>query len=437
MEHFKREAKLVNGVFRAFGMRVKVKKVIVGSMILVNYHLKYSADQSISDIEKRLPELEERLSAFRKNKTVIRFATKPIRLEVEHPNKQPLFLTPQRLIGTPGKFLLGRTFDYKPDDLWIEIGKMPHCLVAGGSGSGKSITLVNMVLSACFNTSPGDLRLFLFDMKNTDFLPLERLKHVEKLVTTNKDAEDLLRELNSIRIERESKTVENNQRIVIVVDEFTDLIDSKEAMSSVENIARKGRSSNINLILATQHPTSKAIGGTMIKNNILTRCVGEVADSNASSIATGRPGLHAERLPGQGSFLSVKGNDVTRFQSYLFDEIMLESLITRINRKWTEVVIIPVLTSYLSKKPVSTTSIEEKPDNQLEMVKLPIGYYRELTSLERKEVKRLSELNEFQWSGKPSINKLVMRVYGSKCPKRITQVKEAIENEKSKNQISN
>lgn len=434
-----KEIKAINGTLAAFGVKAGTKPAwtAVGGDQLVIYTLRTAAGQSVAKIEERLPELGEAISAMRRKLTLVRLLRFPLRLEVTHPQRKPLLWDNTALTGDPHAMLLGRTYDGGARDLWLPFSSAPHTLVAGTTGAGKSVELANMLLGLCWNTSPADLRLVLIDMKNTDLVPFKRLPHVDVLATDTKPAFDALRNAGALLKQRQTQHIDQ-PRVLIVVDEYTDLVGDTEGMSHADRIARQGRSANINMLVATQHPTSKALGGSTIKNNFANRVIGSVADANAASNAAGRPGTHAELLPGKGSFLLVTGPDVIRLQSYWLTDVDIESIITRIGRKWRaenhEMVLEPVLNKKRSPLVVEPhrTAVEpvlEPLQNRTEPPHIaamevaeplfPLADKRPLSRIEADECRRLN-------SDGVSKSELCRLIYGSKNGQYMTWVNEAL-----------
>lgn len=434
-----KEIRSINSTLAAFGIDAGTKPgwTAVGGDQLVVYTLRTGRGQSIADIEKRLPELSEAISAARRQQTLVRLLRYPLRLEVTHPRRKPLAWDNAALHGEQHAMLLGRTYDGGAHDLWLPFSNAPHVLVAGTTGAGKSVELANMLLGLCWNTSPTDLRLALIDMKNTDLVPFQRLPHVDVLATDTKPAFDVLRNAGALLKQRQTQHIDH-PRLLIVVDEYTDLVGDTEGMSHADRIARQGRSANINMLVATQHPTSAALGGSTIKNNFSNRVIGLVADANAASNAAGRPGTHAELLPGKGAFLWVSGPNVTRFQSYMLTDVDVESIITRIGRKWQHenyrTVLEPVLKKNHSSLVVeprrtATEPVLEPLQNRTEPPRIaeiefveplfPLMEKRPLSRIEADECRRLN-------ADGISKSELCRLIYGSKNGQYMTWLNVAL-----------
>lgn len=434
-----REIKSINGTLASFGIEAGTKPAwtAVGGDQLVIYTLRTRRGQKIADIEKRLPELSEAISATRRQQTLVRLLRFPLRLEVTHPQRKPLAWDNAALTGDPHAMLLGRTYDGGARDLWLPFCDAPHVLVAGTTGAGKSIEIANMLLGLCWNTSPANLRIALIDLKATDLVPFRRLPHVDMLATDLEPASDALRKAEQLRKKREG----NNgalPRLLVVIDEYAD-ISKGGAVEDVDSIARKGRSANVNLLVATQHPTGATMGSTTIKSNFKRRVVGAVTDANAASNAAGIPGTHAELLPGKGSFLLIGGEQsIQRLQSYWLTDIDIESVITRIGRKWRaencRTVLEPVLKknhSSLVVEPLRTAvePVLEPLQNRTEPLRIagievaeplfPLADKRPLSRIEADECRRLN-------SDGISKSELCRLIYGSKNGQYMTWVNEAL-----------
>lgn len=206
-----------------------------------------------------------------------------------------------------------------------DIAKMPHLLIAGSTGSGKSVCLNCLIISLLYRASPEDLRFILIDPKRVEFTLYNNLPHLllPKVVTEpDKAISALTWAVNEM--ERRYSLFENSQVknlaeynktwevtegetpklpvIVIVIDEVSDLMmqSKKDVEEKIARLAQKARAAGIHLVLATQRPSVDVITGT-IKNNFPSRiafCLTSVADSRTILDAGG-----AEQLLGKGDML--------------------------------------------------------------------------------------------------------------------------------------
>lgn len=428
------EREAINRTAMAFKLKIKATRSLtkVGGDQVVIYGLECAAGQAISDIDKRLPEFSEAISTERRKKTPVRLLQYPLRFEVQHPSPKPLLWSIEALEGQPHRVMLGRSYEGGAYDLWVTFDDARHILVAGATGAGKSVLVANMLLSLCWSTSPKDLRLVLIDFKNTDLRSFERLPHSDGFFV---DIAPATRTLKLLERELKSREASGNKwpRIVIAIDEYTDLVSSQEATAAVSEIARKGRSHNINIVAATQHPTAKALGDSTIKSNFLVRCVGQVTDANAAQNAAGRPMTHAELLPGNGAFIYVRGQDLIRFQSYYFTDIDVESVITRSGRKWRDEKFAPLalvqeknhasLVYAPPAPPVAPVLAPPAPVQAAPVAPLfPLREKRPLTQAEAVEVRRLADNGATK-------NGLCIHVYGSKSTRYMDWINAALGNE--------
>lgn len=218
-------------------------------------------------------------------------------------------------------FAIGKDIVGKP--IIDNLSKGPHYLVAGATGSGKSVCLNVMIVSLIMRYGPEELRLILIDPKGNEFRPYEHIPHllVDEIITEPKKAlavlswahdemerrYRMLEEAGGIRdIDSYNESVEGTQnkmpRIVIVVDELSNLMETckKEMEARILSIAQKARAIGIHLVLATQRPSVDVITG-VIKANLPSRIALKVtnfADSNTILAEGG-----AEKLLGHGDML--------------------------------------------------------------------------------------------------------------------------------------
>ena len=205
------------------------------------------------------------------------------------------------------------------------LAKGPHYLVAGATGSGKSVCLNVMIISLIMRYSPEEMRLILVDPKRVEFRSYEHLPHLmtDEIITEPKAVlamltwayEEMERrykvfesspgfvvDIEGYNKHVASDTVAKMPRIVIIIDELADLMESckRELESKIRLLAQKARSAGIHLVLATQRPSVDIITGT-IKANLPSRIAFKVMNFNDSQTILGEQG--AEKLLGNGDML--------------------------------------------------------------------------------------------------------------------------------------
>ena len=212
--------------------------------------------------------------------------------------------------------------DAKGHNVYGDLAKMPHMLVAGTTGSGKSVFLNGLITSLLMRNTPDDLQLFLIDPKMVEFRRFSQLHYV-KYVTDTKKAINLLSKLCK-EMDRRYAVMANagcrdlddyNKRnpeyrlpkLVLVIDEMADMMESsykKSVESNIVRLAQKARACGIHMVLATQRPTVKVISG-QIKANIPCRVCLSVMSRVDSMVVLDQTG--AENLQGHGDMLYLDG----------------------------------------------------------------------------------------------------------------------------------
>ena len=211
-----------------------------------------------------------------------------------------------------------------------DLEELPHVLIAGTTGSGKSVCLNAIITSLLYKAAPEEMRFLMIDPKRVELTPYKGIPHLSQPVVTSsaqavaalrkavdgmgtryKAFEDLgVKELSDYN--RKSKTP--FPRIVIVIDELADLMatSGKSVEASIVRIAQMGRAAGIHLVIATQRPSADVITGLM-KANIPSRIAFTVASSLESRIILDANG--AEKLTGGGDMLyAPMGGDRKRVQ---------------------------------------------------------------------------------------------------------------------------
>lgn len=225
----------------------------------------------------------------------------------------------------------------------LDIAKAPHLLVAGTTGSGKTIFLYSIMVSLMEQFGKDEIEFLIVDPKQTDFVFFDDLPNLYggKVVTDADEALEMLNRINEIDKEERMKLIrscrsrdinsynEKNpsnrmKRLVVVIDEYADLIQTaemqgnrKEFERSLSMLAQKVRSLGIHLIIATQRPSANIVTG-VLKANIPYRVSFRLPSHTDSQTILDMPG--AENLLGTGDMLVVTDSDVKRMQGLFITE---------------------------------------------------------------------------------------------------------------------
>lgn len=249
-------------------------------------------------------------------------------------------------------FPLGKTPDGK--DLIEDLGEMPHMLVGGSTGSGKSVLLFTM-LAAFLKTHPSkdDLQLVLSSSKIEDFRSFQGLPHLSfsngAIISDAKEATEVITHVIQNESERRCKLlvdarvsniIEYNKKnlakippIVVVIDEFADLADQLEKKSQeafytpIRRIAQTGRSRGIHLVVCTQRPEHKLVP-TAIKAQLNARIALRVTDGINSKMIIDTP--DAKNLQGYGDMIYKNSNRTERAQGYFISTDELDAIVENI-----------------------------------------------------------------------------------------------------------
>lgn len=213
-----------------------------------------------------------------------------------------------------------------------DLAQMPHLLVAGATGQGKSVGLNMIIMSLLLRKSPDELKLMLIDPKQVEFCIYSRLEGSYlacPVITEPDEAEQKLASVCNIMDERysliSSRGVRNIQEynelsnvsplpyLVVVIDEYGDLImtSGRELERTICRIAQKARAVGIHLIVSTQRPDTKVVTGN-IKANFPTRIAFRTTTGIDSRVIIDQ--LGAEKLAGRGDMIFFNGSDTTRIQ---------------------------------------------------------------------------------------------------------------------------
>lgn len=331
MSEYDLAAARIEATFAAQHIQARVWEVTVTPRY-VRYEVTVGLGVSLS----RALKLDREL-AFALGVATVRITQGEGRLYVELPRadaKPGLALTGllRRIQGVPRiATLLGRDEGGLPLLLALDSPDVPHALIAGATGSGKTVLLRTMVVSLALYNAPGHLQLVLIDPKRRGLAPFAPLPHVwlrSGVLSTGNDAERALT-LLAQEMERRDQVRSALPQIVIVIDELADLLASSSGArigELAQRLTQRGREAGIHVLAATQRPAA-ALVGAMTKANLPARLVGSVGSPEDARVAAGVGGTQAERLHGRGDFLLIARSQAIRFQAAYAPEATLHGLV--------------------------------------------------------------------------------------------------------------
>lgn len=330
--------KLVD-TLRSFGVETRILHISRGPSV-TRYELQPAAGVRISRIANLTDDI------------ALSLATDGVRIEapipnkaavgIEVPNKTRGSVSVRELIESSGfsgaksklTGVLGK--DITGESCYMDIAKMPHILVAGTTGSGKSVCLNSLIVSILYKAKPSEVKMLMIDPKAVEMKVYNGIPHLlVPVVTDPKKAAgalawavnemlrryQLLSEYDVRNLDGYNELADKNEemeklpRIIIFIDEFADLMMAapSEVEDSVCRLAQMARAAGMHLVIATQSPRADVITG-LIKSNIPSRIALKVANSLESRIILDMQG--AERLIGYGDMLfsPTGANKPTRIQ---------------------------------------------------------------------------------------------------------------------------
>ena len=350
-DEIKRNVKIIESTLETFGVECKVIGVNPGPAV-TQYEVQPGAGVQV----KRITALQNDLS--------LALAAAPLRIEapipgksavgIEVPNKSASLVTIREVLETAAfreganSLALGLGNDVSGQSIVGDLTRMPHLLIAGATGQGKSVCINALITSLLFQVTPDHLRLLLIDPKRVELVGFNGLPHLALpvLVESHQAAAALrwavaemdrryklfsaegVRNIAGYNDKAAQKLARPLPYVVIVIDELADLmmVAAGEIEELICRIAQLARAVGIHLIIATQRPSTDIITG-LIKANIPSRiafAVGSQVDSRVILDAGG-----AEKLLGRGDMLyqPVDAGKPTRIQGAFISDSELESVV--------------------------------------------------------------------------------------------------------------
>ncbi len=348
--NIKASSDLLEKVFQDFNIDIQVVNVKLGPVVTL-FEILPAAGIKINTIINLADDISRSMGVGAVRIAQI-YGTQYLGVEV--PNDQRETVTIRELLSndnfknTSSKIPLCIGKDISGNIEVIDLSKTPHLLVAGTTGSGKSVFINTLLASILYKFSPDDLRLILIDPKMLELSVYNDIAHLLTPVVTEpkkailalkwvcKEMErrySLMNEENTRSLEGyNQKSLEKLPYIVVFIDEMADLMMTagKEVEHYVQRLAQMARACGIHLVMATQRPSVDIITGS-IKANFPSRISFQVASKYDSRTVLGEIG--AEQLLGNGDMLMSKnGGNIIRYQSAFISDNEVNKLIKEIKR---------------------------------------------------------------------------------------------------------
>jgi DNA segregation ATPase FtsK/SpoIIIE-like protein len=370
----KENARIIKRTLADFGISVEMDEVTVGPTV-TRYALKPAQGVKIEKIMNLSNNIALELGVA--SVSITRVHEKSL-IGIEVPNKQKAslgigsLLNRKDFLERKDKLTMTLGKDIYGDPVFADMTKMPHLLIAGTTGSGKSSLVHALINSLIYKNSPYDLKFILIDPKKVEFALYGNLPHLYTPVI--KDPKKAVQTLNWLVQEMDRryailedigkqnitsyhqfvldkyKKAEGNPNlkeklpekmpyIVLIIDELADFMMKypKEMESGIVKLAQMSRAVGIHLILATQRPSTNIITG-VIKGNIPSRVALRVASQVDSRVILDQGG--AEKLLGYGDllFVNADGSDMKRIQSPFVREEEIKDAVAYLREEYDDVV---------------------------------------------------------------------------------------------------
>ena len=348
-------ARIIEETLESFNIQARVVEINEGPTV-TQFGIEPAMGVTVSRILARQNDLALRLGATSLRMEAPVPGKRVVGIEVPNVAKavvtlREILASPEfERLGSPLSLALGRDVAGRP--VVADLAKMPHLLIAGSTGSGKSVCLNGIIACLLMQCTPADLHLLLIDPKTIELTPYEGIPHLRLPVVTEMDkvvgvlkwaigemerryalfAKHRVRNLagyNELVASGEVPEVRRLPYLVLVIDELADLMMTApdEVETSIARLAQKARAAGIHLILATQRPSVDVVTG-LIKANFPTRIAFAVSAQVDSRVILDMPG--AEKLLGRGDmlYLSAESAKPQRVQGTYLSDAEIGALVT-------------------------------------------------------------------------------------------------------------
>lgn len=407
----KKNAEIIEKTLESFGIAARVAEVNFGPAV-TQYTLEIALGTKLSKITALSNDLALALAA----------PTGQIRIEapipgrslvgVEVPNRTPEFvalkqmLTSEKMKKAKSKLTVALGLDVSGEPLVADIGRMPHVLIAGSTGSGKSVCINSFIATILYQATPAEVKFILIDPKRVELTQYNGIPHLltpviiepDKVLSALRWAISEMDRRYKLFAEVGARNIDGYNElsgfaalpyIVIFVDELADIIfySPAEVEDAVCRIAQMARATGIHLIISTQRPSVDVITG-LIKANIPCRIAFNVSSQVDSRVIIDMPG--AEKLLGRGDMLYIPPDQAkpTRIQGTFVSEPEIQRIIgflkkTGVAPQYTE----EVIRMPTGIKPGITGEVEETDELFADAVKVIRQYDRASASLLQRRLK--------------------------------------------------
>jgi S-DNA-T family DNA segregation ATPase FtsK/SpoIIIE len=359
-EIYKEKAKVIEATLKNFGIDAKVVAVAIGPTVL-RFSLSISVGVKVSRIKNLSNDLALALASQSSSVRIEAPIPGTSYVGIEIPNPTPNYVYAREMIKRLRKeqdkyelpLILGKDITAKTQIK--DLAKIPHLLVAGATGTGKSVAINSLLAGLLMTKSPDEVKFIMIDPKmGVEMAIYNGIPHLLNPVITDSEAvvnalqwtiDEMMRRYRQLKQLRVKKLTEYNKKvgylampyIIVVIDEMADLMltSGVDVETKIQRLAQMGRAVGIHLILATQKPTVNVITG-LIKSNIPGRMAFAVATNMDSRVILDESG--AETLLGNGDMLykdqttpkalRIQGTNTTTEDS--------EAIITSIKEQLTE-----------------------------------------------------------------------------------------------------
>ena len=350
LENIEQSSELLEKVFADFNIEIQVVNVKLGPVVTL-FEILPSAGTKINTIINLAGDISRSMGVGPVRISQI-YGTQYLGVEIPNAHRESVsikeLLSNDNYVSSEHKIPICIGKDISGNIEVIDLSKTPHLLVAGTTGSGKSVFINTLLTSILYKFSPNELRLILIDPKMLELSVYNDIAHLLTPVVTEpkkaiialkwvcKEMErrySLMNEEGTRSLEGyNQKSVEKLPFIVVFIDEMADLMMTagKEVEHYVQRLAQMARACGIHLVMATQRPSVDIITGS-IKANFPSRISFQVASKYDSRTVLGEVG--AEQLLGNGDMLMSKnGTSLVRYQSAFISDGEVNKLIKEIKR---------------------------------------------------------------------------------------------------------